>query len=58
MMLEDIEDKETCIVFRGKDIPAEREEELAEAVAQRLPMLELEFVDAGQEIYHWVLGVM
>lgn len=58
MMLEDIEDKETCIVFRGADIPAEREEELAEAVAEKLPMLELEFVDAGQEIYHWVLGVM
>ena len=37
---------------------AELEDELAEAVAQRLPMLELEFVNAGQEIYHWVLGVM
>lgn len=58
MMIEGIEDKETCIVFRGRGIPQEREDELAEAVAQRLPMLELEFVNAGQEIYHWVLGVM
>ena len=58
MMVEGIEDKETCIVFRGSGVGQELEDELAEAVAQRLPMLGLEFVTAGQEIYHWVLGVM
>lgn len=57
-MIDGVEEMETCIVFRGGGIPASQEAELAEAVAARLPMLELEFVDGGQEIYHWVLGVM
>ena len=58
LMIEGVGDMETCIVFRGEGIPQEYEDELAEAVAERLPMLELTFVDAGEEIYHWVLGVM
>ena len=57
-MVDDIDDKETCIVFRGNGIPEEYEDELSEEVASSYPMLELEFVDAGQEIYHWVIGIM
>ncbi len=55
--IEDIEDKETCVVFRGLNVPEEDEELLSEAVAERYPMLELSFVDGGQEIYQWILGV-
>ena len=58
LMIEGVDDMETCIVFRGSGIPQDLEDELTEAVSERLPMLELTFVDAGQEIYHWVLGVM
>ncbi len=58
LLIDGIEDLETCIVFRGSGVSEDLEAELADAVAERLPMLELEFIDAGQEIYHWVLGVM
>ena len=34
------------------------EEALAEAIAGRYPMLGLEFVDAGQEVYRWEIGIM
>ena len=57
-ILEDAADKETMIAFRGKGVPAEREDELREALSEVFPMLEPEFVDGGQEIYHWVIGVM
>ena len=57
-ILEDAADKETMIAFRGKGVPAEREQELRDALAAVFPMLEPEFVDGGQEIYHWVIGVM
>ena len=57
-MIDGIDDKETCIVFRGSGIPEAAEEELSEEVSARFPMLDLDFVDAGQEIYHWVIGIM
>lgn len=57
-MVDGIEDKETCIVFRGCGIPEEAEEALSEEAAAVFPMLDLDFVDAGQEIYHWVIGIM
>ena len=55
--IEDVDDKDSCVVFRGLNVPEEDEEILAEAVAERYPMLELSFVDGGQEIYQWILGV-
>ena len=58
LMIDGAEDKETGVVFRGFGVSEEQEAALAEAVAEKLPLLELEFIDAGQEIYHWVLGVM
>lgn len=57
-LIEDIDDRETCVVFRGSGVPEVDEETLAEAAAERFPLLELSFVDGGQEIYHWVLGVL
>ncbi len=57
-MIDDIDDRETGIVLRGKGVSPEEEEALSEAVAELYPMLELSFVDAGQEIYHWVIGIM
>ena len=57
-MVEDADDRETGIVLRGKGVSIDDEDALREAVAERYPMLELEFVDAGQEIYHWVIGII
>ena len=53
----DIDDKETCVLFRGKDVPEEREEELYELLSAQYPMMDFEFIDGGQEIYHWIIGL-
>ena len=29
-----------------------------EKLAERFPMLEVSFIDGGQSIYHWMLGVL
>ena len=55
--VENIDDLETCVIFRGKGVPEELEEQLSEAISERLPMLECEFVYGGQELYHWILGL-
>ena len=53
----DIDDKETCVVFRGANVPAEREEELYELLSARYPLMDFEFINGGQEIYHWIIGI-
>lgn len=57
-MVEDMEDRETCVIFRGKGIPESYEDELADAISSAFPLLEVQFVGGGQEIYHWVIGIM
>lgn len=55
--VEDIGDKETCIVFRGEGVPQELEDELCEAIEELYPMLDIAFVDGGQQVHHWVMGL-
>ena len=55
--VEDIDDKETCIIFRGEGVDQEFEDELLEAIEERRPMLDIEFVDGGQSVYHWIIGL-
>ncbi|WP_407386231.1 DAK2 domain-containing protein [Ruminococcus sp.] len=52
-----IEEKETCVIFRGARVPAEREEQLFELLSAQYPLMDVEFIDGGQEIYHWIVGV-
>lgn len=56
--VEDIDDRENCVVFRGKDVPQEYEDLLLEAIEEKYPMLEVEFVDGGQSVYRWILGLV
>ncbi len=56
--VEDIEDRETCIVFRGEGVPAEYEDLLIDAVNESYPLLEVQFVGGGQNVYHWILGLI
>ena len=55
--VEDMDEREACVVFRGEDVGEEEEDELREALEERYPMLETEFVDGGQQIYHWIIGL-
>ena len=55
--VEDIADRETCVIFRGEGVPQEYEDELLEAIEEKYPLLEVEFVDGGQSVYHWIVGL-
>jgi len=56
-LVEDMDDRETCMVFRGMGADAEQEDALREAIEARWPQLEVAFADGGMHVYHWVLGL-
>lgn len=55
--ISDIDEKETCVIFRGRDVDPDREEALYEKLSASYPMMDFEFIDGGQEIYHWIIGL-
>ena len=56
--LAETDDRETCIIFRGSDVPEEAEVELENALSDAYPDLEVNFVNGGQHIYHWLIGLI
>ncbi len=54
----EISEKETCLVLRGRDVPQEAEAELESSITAHFPGLEVSFVDGGQPIYPWLIGVI
>ena len=55
--VEDIDDREACVIFRGEGVLEEQEDVLREALEEQYPLLEVEFVDGGQSVYHWIIGL-
>ena len=47
----DIDDVESCVIFRGDNTPDEYEAILEERLAEAFPMLEATFVYGGQSVY-------
>lgn len=58
MKIEDIDDLETCLFFRGEPGDAQLESTIENAVAEKLPMMECSFLEGGQGIFHWIIGIM
>lgn len=56
--IEGIGDKEVCVIFRGRDVDAEEESNLEEAILNEYPLLEVMFLEGGQKIYSWLIGVI
>ncbi len=56
--IEGIADKEYCVIFRGEDVDPAQESILEDAIREEYPLLELQFMDGGQRIYRWLLGVI
>lgn len=56
--IEGMADKEYCVIFRGGDADPAQESSLEEAIRKEYPLLELQFLDGGQRIYRWLLGVI
>ncbi|MBO7519233.1 MAG: hypothetical protein J6T73_00500, partial [Clostridia bacterium] len=57
-LIEDISDKETCVLFSGAGANSEQAEVLAEEIAAKYPALDVTVINAGQEIYRFILGVL
>ena len=57
-MVDGIEDRETCVVFRGAGVPEDDENELSEIISNEFPMMDVTFIDGGQVIYKWVIGLI
>lgn len=56
--IEGIDDKECALVFRGKGVSEELESELEDIVTSEYPCLEMVFMEGGQDIYSWMVGVI
>ncbi|MBR4636626.1 MAG: DAK2 domain-containing protein [Clostridia bacterium] len=54
----DIEDCENLVIFRGIRPDVSAEAEIAERIAERWPLLEINFEWGGQEIYDWIVGII
>ena len=52
-----MDERETCVVFRGEGASPEDGDALEAALAEDWPMLDVTVIDGGQSIYRWVLGV-
>lgn len=55
--VEDMDDREGCVIFRGYGIDEEREAELRERLAEAYPLLEVDFLYGGQGVYPWLIGL-
>ena len=55
--LEDMEDREACVIFRGAGAEAQDEDAIVERIGAAWPELEVSFLDGGQSIYPWLLGI-
>ncbi|MGI6264441.1 MAG: DAK2 domain-containing protein [Acutalibacteraceae bacterium] len=56
-LVEDIDQRESGLLLRGKGASEEEQDALLDAIRERYPLLEIEPVDGGQEIYHWIVGI-
>ena len=55
--IEDIDEKETCVIFRGTGVDEDRGDALCESLSARYPLMDFECINGGQEIYHWIIGL-
>ena len=56
--VEDIEERESVLIFTGEDFDPETEDELTERIGEISPMLEPAFLPGGQPVYPVILGVL
>lgn len=55
--IDDLEEKEAVVLFRGQQVSEEECEELIDCLYDAYPFLEVGVLDGGQDIYDFVIGV-
>lgn len=53
----DIDDVESCVIFRGEGVTDEQEALLSERLSAAFPMLEATFIYGGQSVYRFMIGI-
>lgn len=53
----DIEDIETCVIFCGEGVTEDDRERLQERMEEEFPLLDAEFIDGGQKVYRFIIGL-
>ena len=56
-LIDDMDEKETCVLFCGADGSESMGEDLLAAIADAYPMLDVQPVYGGQAIYRFILGL-
>lgn len=56
-LLPNIDELETCVVFGGEDVSEEDLDTLTEAFEENFPLMDVEFIEGGQKIYRWIIGL-
>lgn len=52
-----MDERESCLLFRGAGADEQQEESLQEALQEAYPMLEISCVEADQPLYRWLIGL-
>lgn len=55
---DDIDFAENIVAFRGSSMDASAADELEEAIESNYEDIQITMLDGGQEIYHWMIGVI
>ena len=56
--VEGISDRESCVFFRGSRASLQMQEAVEAAISEKRPMLETTFLDGGQSVYYWMIGIV
>ena len=54
---EGIDDKDVLTILYGKDVTEDEVNELYEALSEAKPMLEIGFINGGQEVYSFIMAI-
>ena len=55
--IEGVEDKDTCMIFVGCDVDEELKDEIEARITDLCPFMEVTFLDGGQPVYSWLIGI-
>lgn len=56
--VENLEGKDACVLFRGRDVKDEDEEALTRRISAAYPDLEVTILEGGQSVYPWLMGIV
>lgn len=55
--MDDIEDKENCVIFRGLDISDSEMTQIEDELSSKFPMMEVAVLEGGQHLYYLIVAL-